>query len=145
MLDLSQHSDLDVLRIVGNERPQFVDIIAGEIDKGRTDEQIIRLACESGGSAQVMRYTQKCLRALRRLAALDALTAESQRLGLYEPNNGSARWVRSEYPHPNFPAAMRSMQLLPDIIWLRYHGTEVTGWEKSEPNTRSQPHAEDKA
>lgn len=87
-VDLSRFSDLEVLRIVGTERPEFVDIIAGEIDKGRTDEQIIRLACESGGSPQVMRYTQKCLRALRRLAALDALTAESQRLGLYEPNVG---------------------------------------------------------
>ena len=85
-VDLSRFSDLEVLRIVGTERPEFVDIIAGEIDKGRTDEQIIRLACDSGGSPQVMRYTQKCLRALRRLAALDALTAESQRLGLYEPN-----------------------------------------------------------
>lgn len=85
-VDLSRYSDLDVLRIVGTERPQFVDIIAGEIDKGRTDEQIIRLVCDSGGSPQVMRYTQKCLRALRRLAALDALTAESQRMGLYEQN-----------------------------------------------------------
>lgn len=86
-VDLSRYSDLEVLRVVGSEKPEFVDIIAGEIDKGRTDEQIIRLACESGGSPQVMRYTQKCLRALRRLAALDALTAESQRLGLYEPND----------------------------------------------------------
>jgi hypothetical protein len=50
-------SDLEVLRIVGTEQPEFVDIIAGEIDKGRTDEQIIRLACESGGSPQVMRCT----------------------------------------------------------------------------------------
>ena len=101
-VDLSRLSDLEVLRIVGTERPQFVDIIAGEIDKGRTDEQIIRLVCDSAGSPQAMRYTQKCLRALRRLADLDALTAESQRLGLYELNNGSARWERSEYPHPNF-------------------------------------------
>jgi hypothetical protein len=84
-------SDIEVLRIVGTETPEFVDIIAGEIDKGRTDEQIIRLVCESGGSPQVMRYTQKCLRALRRLAALDALTAESQRLGLYEPNKQVSR------------------------------------------------------
>lgn len=84
--DLSRISDFEVLRIVGAEKPEFVDIIAAEIDKGRTDEQIIRLVCESGGSPQAMRYTQKCLRALRRLAALDALTAESQRLGLYEPN-----------------------------------------------------------
>lgn len=83
-------SDLEVLRIVGKEKPGFVDIIAGEIDNGRTDEEIIRLVCDSGGSPQVMRYTQKCLRALRRLAALDALTAESQHLGLYEPNTSFA-------------------------------------------------------
>lgn len=45
------------------------------------------------------------------------------------------RWVRSEYPHPEFPADMRGMQLLPDVIWLRYHGPEVTGWSKDVPET----------
>jgi len=48
--------------------------------------------------------------------------------------HGSAHWVRSEYPHPKFPPAMRGMQLLPDVIWLRYHGEEVTGWSKNAPN-----------
>jgi len=48
----------------------------------------------------------------------------------------AARWERSEYPHPKFPAAMRALQLLPDVIWLRYHGNEVTGWAKSAPTYR---------
>lgn len=66
-LDLSQYSDLDVLRIVGGEKPEFVDILAGQVDRGRTDQEIVRLVCESGGSAQAMRYAKKILRALRNL------------------------------------------------------------------------------
>ncbi len=66
-LDLSQYSDLFVLRVIGEERPEFVDILAGQIDKGRTDAEIIRIVCEAGGSPQAMRYAQKILRALRNL------------------------------------------------------------------------------
>ena len=48
-------------------------------------------------------------------------------------NTPEAHWVRSEYPHPQFPQSMRGSQLLPDVIWLRYHGTVVTGWNTTEP------------
>jgi hypothetical protein len=43
------------------------------------------------------------------------------------------RWERSEYPHPKFPAGMKT-QPLPDVIWLRFHGAEVTGWQKRAPS-----------
>ena len=66
-VDLSQYSDLFVLRVVAKERPEFVDILAGQIDRGRTDTEIIRIVCDAGGSPQAMRYAQKILRALRNL------------------------------------------------------------------------------
>lgn len=66
-VDLSQYSDLFVLRVIGEERPEFVDILAGQIDRGRTDAEIIRIVCEAGGSPQAMRYASKLLRALRNL------------------------------------------------------------------------------
>lgn len=67
-LDLDRFSDLDVLRVLGEDRPEFVDILAAQMDRGRSDEQIVALVCEAGGSAQMMRYAKKCLRALRSLA-----------------------------------------------------------------------------
>jgi hypothetical protein len=49
----------------------------------------------------------------------------------------TVRYERSEYPHPKFPKHMRGMQLLPDIIWLHFHGEIVTGWTKTEPQGAS--------
>jgi len=66
-VDLSQYSDLEVLRIVGGESPDFVDLLASQIDLGRSDEFILRAVCEAGGSAQAMRYGKKLLTALRNL------------------------------------------------------------------------------
>jgi hypothetical protein len=66
-VDLSQYSDLEVLRIVGAESPDFVDLLASQIDSGRSDEYIIKAVCEAGGSAQAMRYGKKLLTALRNL------------------------------------------------------------------------------
>ena len=43
----------------------------------------------------------------------------------------SVRFERSEYPHWKFPQNMRDIAPLPDVIFLRYHGDEVTGWVKS--------------
>lgn len=45
------------------------------------------------------------------------------------------RWERSEYPHPKFPLAMKA-QPLPNVIWLRFHGKEVTGWSKEKPKKK---------
>lgn len=67
-LDLSQISDISVLRMLADEKPEFVDILATQLDHGRSDEEIILLVCQAGGSAQLMRYAKKCLRALRALA-----------------------------------------------------------------------------
>lgn len=66
-LDLTAHSDFDVLHIVGNEQPEFIDILAAKIDEGRSDEEIVRLVAMAGGSAQAMRYAAKCCRALRQI------------------------------------------------------------------------------
>lgn len=54
---------------MANESPQVVDILSEQIDKGRTDEQIIALVCKAGGSPQAMRWTRKGLNALRGLQA----------------------------------------------------------------------------
>ena len=85
-LNLTAYSDLDVLRVIGEEKPEFVDLLANLIDRGMSDAEIVRMAAAADGSAQAMHYTAKICRALRRLArekALDELIAESQRLGLY--------------------------------------------------------------
>jgi len=68
-LDLSKYSDFDILRIVAEERPEFVDFLSDQIDRGWPDTEIIRIVCEAGGSPQAMRYAQKILRALRNLPA----------------------------------------------------------------------------
>lgn len=85
-LDLTAYSDREVLLALGETQPDFVDLIVRLIDAGRADEEIVRLAAAADGSAQAMHYTAKVCRALRALArekALDELTAESERLGLY--------------------------------------------------------------
>ncbi len=68
-LDLSQRSDLDLLRVISNERPEFVQIVVNQMDAGRTDEEIVRITCEAGGSPQAMRWTKAVCRALRSLPA----------------------------------------------------------------------------
>lgn len=85
-LNLTAYSDLDVLRVIGEENPAFVDLLADLIDRGMTDTEIIRMAAAANGSGQAMHYVAKCTRALRHIArskALDELAAESQRLGFY--------------------------------------------------------------
>ena len=37
---------------------------------------------------------------------------------------------------------MRGLQHLPNVIWLRYHGAEVTGWSTNAPNERGAGSAE---
>lgn len=61
-------------------------------------------------------------------ATYDALLAE-----MSAPADGSARWQRSEWPHPLFPNHMKTKPL-PNVIWLRFHGNEVTGYQTTEPN-----------
>lgn len=67
--DLSQLSDIAVLRLVAEERPQFGDALAALIDKGHSDEEIVRMVADADGSGQAMHYAAKCLRALRSLQA----------------------------------------------------------------------------
>jgi hypothetical protein len=55
--------------------------------------------------------------------------------GCPPPICSEVRWVRSKWPHPKFPKEMK-LHLLPDVIWLRYHGQAVTGWAKSPPNDK---------
>lgn len=50
------------------------------------------------------------------------------------------RWEKSKWPHPKFPAHLRT-GLLPDIIWIRFHTVfrggmmeEVTGWVSTDPD-----------
>lgn len=66
-LDLTAYSDRDVLRVLGTEQPEFVDIIADKIDAGWPDEQIVRLVAHAGFSGQGMHYAAKICRALRNL------------------------------------------------------------------------------
>lgn len=48
-------------------------------------------------------------------------------------DKNSCHLERSEWPHPKFPQEMK-LGLLPDVIWLRVHGDEVTGWQSTGPN-----------
>lgn len=64
-IDLSTIPDRTVLVIVAKERPEFAKLLGEQIDRGWTDEEIIRLVAEAGGSGLAMRYTAKCLRAMR--------------------------------------------------------------------------------
>lgn len=66
-IDLSQHTDLEILAVVARERPEFGDVLSRLIDQGRTDDEIVRIVCAANGSPQAMRYAKKCLRALRNL------------------------------------------------------------------------------
>lgn len=66
-LDLTAYSDRDVLFFLGKEKPDFVDIVSGWIDAGRTDDEIIHLVAAANGSGQAMHYTKKLCRALRSL------------------------------------------------------------------------------
>lgn len=50
-------------------------------------------------------------------------------------DSAKPRWERSEYPHPKFPLAMKDGPL-PNVIWLRFHGKEVTGWSKEKPKKK---------
>jgi len=79
------------------------------------------------------RHSQKEIERIKRVAA-GADFGKTVAQGLLAAPTGSEHWVKSEYPHPKFPSTMRRMQLLPDVIWLRYHGEEVTGWSKNAPN-----------
>ncbi len=80
--DLSTISDLDALRVMAQERPEFGDIIEAEIGKGRTDDQIVKLVCKAGGSPQAMRWARKCVRAMRELlhSPSDKIDAERDAL-----------------------------------------------------------------
>ncbi len=74
-LDLSQFSDIDVLRIVRKESPEFVDIMDAAIKRGWTDDHTIFIVCDSGGSPQAMRYAKKILNALRSIGSAPASEA----------------------------------------------------------------------
>ncbi len=66
-LDLSKYSGMDVLRVVGGQCPEFVDLLAQQIERGWSDDQIVRVCCDSGASPQAMRYAKKLLGVLRNL------------------------------------------------------------------------------
>lgn len=72
-LDLNQYTDEQIVRVVAQETPQLIEILGAAIDRGLSDEAIVRFACESGGSGQAMRYIKKCLGPMRRFRATGSM------------------------------------------------------------------------
>lgn len=64
-IDLSTIPDRDVLCIMARERPEFGELLGNLIDRGLSDETIIRMVAAAEGSGRAMHYTAKCLRAMR--------------------------------------------------------------------------------
>ena len=64
-IDLSTVSDRDVLRMIAKEKPDLGLLLGRLIDRGQTDEEIIRMVAMANGSGQAMHYVAKCLRAMR--------------------------------------------------------------------------------
>lgn len=70
-LDLSSYGDDQIVQVVAKEYPDLILALGKLIDHGLTDDEIVRKACDAGGSAQAMRYVKRCIGPMRRFALTD--------------------------------------------------------------------------
>lgn len=68
MFDVSQLPDIDLLLYINAAHPEFLMLLAEELDAGRSEQEIIQGMCNAGAPPIAMRNTQRALRAMNAVA-----------------------------------------------------------------------------